>query len=154
MRNKRWLKGLASALLLMVFVWSPAFGHDHDRCTLATLDGLYVFTATGFSVPTPPTPALPKAIIELIRFNGDGTLTVPAVTVSLNGVIPPTTTGSPGTYSVADVVPGDEGCTGAIQFGTSGPSFNLAFAHNPKTIYMIQTNPGNIFQGTATKLSH
>ena len=27
-------------------------------------------------------------------------------------------------------------------------------AHNARTIYMIQTNPGNVFQGTANRLSH
>jgi hypothetical protein len=128
MRNKRWLTGLASALLLTMVVGSPALGNDQDRCTLATLDGLYVFAATGFSIPTPTTSA-PKAIIELIRFNGDGTLTVPAV------------------------IPGDEACSGTLVFA-SGTSFNLAFAHHAKTIYMIQTNQGNVFQGTATRLSH
>jgi hypothetical protein len=30
-------------------------------------------------------PAQPKAILELIRFNGDGTLGVPGATLSLNG---------------------------------------------------------------------
>jgi hypothetical protein len=154
MRTKgcSWLTGLVSAALLTVAVGGPAFGNGHDRCTVDALDGLYVFTATGFSVPTPPTPALPKAIIELIRFNGDGTLTVPGVTVSLNGVIPSVPPGGIGTYTVADV-PGDEACAGTIVFA-SGTSFNTVFAHNAKTIWMIQTNPTNVFQGTATKLSH
>jgi hypothetical protein len=152
MRNKRWLTGLASALLLTMVVGSPALGNDQDRCTLATLDGLYVFAATGFSIPTPTTSA-PKAIIELIRFNGDGTLTVPAVTVSLNGNIPQVPAGGTGIYTVADVIPGDEACSGTLVFA-SGTSFNLAFAHHAKTIYMIQTNQGNVFQGTATRLSH
>jgi hypothetical protein len=153
MRTKgcSWLTGLVSAVLLTFVVGSPAFGNGHDHCTVAALDDLYVFTATGFSVPTPPGPALPKAIIELIRFNGDGTLTVPGVTVSLNGVIPPVPPGGTGTYTVTDV-PGDEACAGTIVFA-SGTSFNTVFAHSAKTIYMIQTNPTNVFQGTATKLS-
>ena len=54
---------------------------------------------------------------------------------------------------MADVTPGDEACSGTLHF-TDGPSFNLVFAHNAKTIYMIQTNPGNVFQGTAARLSH
>lgn len=146
------LTGLVLVVLLTAIIGSPAFGHDRDRCTVDTLEGLYVFTATGFSVPTPPTPALPKAIIELIRFNGDGTLTVPGATVSLNGVLPLVPAGGTGTYTVADI-PGDEACAGTIVFA-SGTSFNTVFAHNAKTIWMIQTNPTNVFQGTATQLSH
>lgn len=146
------LTGLVLVVLLTVIIGSPAFGHDRDRCTVDTLEGLYVFTATGFSVPTPPTPALPKAIIKLIRFNGDGTLTVPGATVSLNGVLPLVPAGGTGTYTVADI-PGDEACAGTIVFA-SGTSFNTVFAHNAKTIWMIQTNPTNVFQGTATQLSH
>jgi hypothetical protein len=95
------LTGLVLVVLLTVIIGSPALGHDRDRCTVDTLEGLYVFTATSFSVPTPPTPALPKAIIELIRFNGDGTLTVPGATVSLNGVLPSVPPGGTGTYTVA-----------------------------------------------------
>jgi hypothetical protein len=153
MRNGWWLRGLASASLMLVVVGSPALGRAHDRCTLQTLDGLYVFSATGFSIPTPTTSA-PKAIVELIRFNGDGTLSVPGVTVSVNGNIPPVPPGETGTYAVADVLPGQEACSGTLLFGPQGvPTFNLVFAHNARTIYMIQTNPGNVFQGTATRLS-
>ena len=45
--------------------------HGGHRCTVATLDGLYVFAATGFTIPASG-PAQPKAIVEFIRFNGDG----------------------------------------------------------------------------------
>src|SRR5215813_11794418 len=99
MRNGWTRTGLISAVLMLTVIGSSALGHAHDRCTVAALDGLYVFTATGFSIPTPTTSA-PKAIVELIRFNGDSTLTVPGVTVSLNGVIPPSTAGGTGTYAV------------------------------------------------------
>ena len=56
---------------------------------------------------------------------------------------------------MTDVAPGDEACSGTLQFaGRRAPSFNLVFAHNARTIYMIQTNPSNVFQGTANRLSH
>ena len=42
------------------------------KCTLATLDGLYVFSATGYII-VPGAAPQPKAIVEFIRFNGDGT---------------------------------------------------------------------------------
>ena len=151
MRNRWTRTGLVSAVLALTVIGSSGLGHAHDRCTVAALDGLYVFTATGFSIPTPTTSA-PKAIVELIRFNGDSTLTVPGVTVSLNGVIPPAAAGGTGTYTVTDIS-GDEACAGTLHF-TDGPSFNLVFAHDAKTIYMIQTNAGNVFEGTAKRLSH
>ena len=75
MRNRWTRTGLAAAVLLLMVIGSSGLGHAHDRCTVAALDGLYVFTATGFSIPTPTTSA-PKAIVELIRFNGDSTLIV------------------------------------------------------------------------------
>lgn len=56
----------------------------------------------------------PKAIVEVISFNGDGTLTVPGVTASINGVIlqPPPGTGE---YTVA------ADCTGTITFHGAPP---------------------------------
>ena len=51
-----------------------------NDCTLKTLNGLYVFTASGYNVVAGV--AQPKAIVELINFNGDGTLSVPAATRS------------------------------------------------------------------------
>ena len=63
-------------------------GEDGGRksCSVATLDGLYIFSATGYIIPA-SAPAQPKAIVEWIRFNGNGTLSVPGATRSLNGVI-------------------------------------------------------------------
>ncbi len=152
MRNMGRLTGLATALVLIAVVGSPARGRAHDRCTAAALDGLYVFTASGFNISTPTTSA-PKAIVELIRFNGDSTLTVPASTVSVNGFFPTIPAGGTGRYTVTDVIPDDEACSGTLKFDQGGQHFNLAFAHHARTIYVIQTDPGTVFQGTATRLS-
>ena len=49
----------------------------------------HVFAATGFG--TPPggsSPTAPKAIIEVIGFNGDGTVDTPKVTLNFNGGAP------------------------------------------------------------------
>ena len=71
---------------------------DHARgCSDATLRGLYVFNAYGFNIVAGV--AQPKAIVEFIRFNGDGTLTVPAATASINGVIIRSAPDGPGSYS-------------------------------------------------------
>src|SRR6266496_5892022 len=51
-----------------------------QTCGLETLHGSYVFTAHGFNIVNGV--AQPKAIVEGIDFNGDGTLSVPFATVS------------------------------------------------------------------------
>ena len=75
---------------LALSISSGALADDsNDRgkgCTPAILHGLYIFAATGYTMPASPAPAQPKAIVEFIHFNGDGTLTVPAASRSLNGV--------------------------------------------------------------------
>jgi hypothetical protein len=126
---------------------------DEDRkpCSDATLHGLYVFTASGFNIVGGG--AQPKAIVELIRFNGDGSLTVPASTVSINGVITRSPPDGPGSYEVrAD-------CTGSLVFGPpgptpQGPTYDLFVGPKGSEINMIQTGPGApVFQGTAERQS-
>jgi hypothetical protein len=115
--------------------------HD-EACGVSTLRGTYVFAATGFNIVAGV--ALPKAIVEVVEFNGDGTLSVPTATVSLNGVIIRSQP-SIGTYAVAD------DCSGAILF--NGPAFDIVVSKDAGVIWMIQTNPNSVFQGTATRTS-
>jgi hypothetical protein len=75
---------LPAAITLALGHAARAEDHDHG-CSDSTLRGLYAFNAPGFNIVAGV--AIPKAIMELIRFNGDGTLTVPAATRSVNGVI-------------------------------------------------------------------
>ena len=84
---------------------------ERRACTLRTLRGSYVFSATGFNIVGGV--QQPKAIVEVIVFNGDGTLDVPAATVSLNGAIIRSLP-STGTYTVED------DCSGTITF--NGPT--------------------------------
>ena len=58
---------------------------ERRMCTERTLRGSYVFSASGFNIVGGV--QQPKAIVEVIVFHGDGTLDVPAATVSLNGAI-------------------------------------------------------------------
>lgn len=115
--------------------------HDASSCKLKTLRGSYLFAASGFNIVGGV--AQPKAIHEVIDFNGDGTLTVPAVTLSVNGVVshPPPGVGD---YTL------EETCRGTIVF-TSGPSFDIVVTPGGRTVWMIQTNPNTVFQGTATR---
>jgi hypothetical protein len=133
------------------------FAHSApSRCKLSDLNGLYTFAATGWGIApgtTPvPDPLPPKAIIEWIRFNGDGTLDALGATRSLNGQIAQIPGGSTGTYTVTDLTPPDGGCAGGIIFSGS-QTYDLFFAPNGEAISMIQTNMNNVFQGTATKVS-
>ena len=111
-------------------------------CTEDTLRGSYVFSASGFNIVGGV--QQPKAIVEVIAFNGDGTLDVPAATVSLNGVII-RSLHSVGTYTVED------NCSGTVTF--NGPTYDMFLSKDGDDISMIQTNPNTVFQGLATRTS-
>jgi hypothetical protein len=143
---------VAAAMTLAVSGVAQAKDDDHDgkACSDSTLSGLYVFTASGFNIVGGA--AQPKAIVELIRFTGDGNLTVPAATVSLNGVIGRSTPGGTGQYIV------EADCTGSLVFGPplapAGPTYDLFVGFKGSEIQMIQTAPGSpVFQGTAERVS-
>ena len=150
-RVSRYL-GLAAAALWIIGAGATFVDAlDGHQCSVNRLRGLYVFSATGFITGGPS--ALPIAIVELIRFNGDGTAVVPGVTVNVNGATLPIPPGATGTYTVFDVVPPDAACTGSITFST-GQTLTLYFPLNADTIWMIQTQPpGFVLQGTATRLA-
>jgi hypothetical protein len=124
-------------------------------CSVHTLRGSYVFAAHGWNiVGSPPnTVALPKAIVEGIDFNGDGTLVVPFATASINGTIN-RSSGGLGTYTV------EADCTGTLTFPGPGISFDIFVQPGDgKQVWMIQTAPTvtppgpPVFEGTATKVS-
>ena len=142
MKRLTWHVVISAAIVLGAS--GSALADDHKNgCSVKTLRGTYVFTASGFNIVVGV--AQPKAIVEVIDFNGDGTLSVPAATRSVNGVIARTLPGGIGTYAVAD------DCTGTIKF--DGPSFDIFISPNGEAIWMIQTNPNTVFQGTATRSS-
>ena len=92
--------------------------NDGHGCTLKSLHGRYVFTARGFTIVGAA--AQPKAIVEIIDFDGDGGVSVPKATVSLNGQILRLSPGASGTYTL------DEACTGTIMFADrNGTAFDV-----------------------------
>jgi hypothetical protein len=116
-------------------------------CNLHTLRGLYVFDAHGFNIVGGV--AVPKAILEGINFNGDGTLAAPFVTLSINGNIIHSS-GTLGTYTVQ----GD--CTGTVTFA-DGNSFDIFVQRDDgKQLWMIQTvavfGATAVFEGMATRV--
>ena len=118
----------------------PGVALAANDCSLNSLRGPYVFTASGFNLVTGV--AQPKAIIEVIDFKGDGTLAVPSATRSVNGVIGRSPAGGTGTYTV------DASCAGTIVF-TGGPSFDAVVSLKGDKVWMIQTNTDSVFQGVA-----
>ena len=137
------LTGLAIAMTSGIAGVAPAAGH---KCTPAVLDGFYVFTGSGFTIVGGV--AQPIAIVEQIRFNGDGTVDVPGGRVSVNGNVF-TTVGS-GTYTISPLTP-NRGCEGTLTF----PGVNLYMFIPPdaRDIQLIRTDPNTVFQGTATMVS-
>ena len=140
-------KSMIRSLVLAAIAAAPsanAVAHDDPRgCRAENLTGLYVFSATGYIIASGV--AQPKAIVEMIQFNGDGTLTSPNATVSINGVIVKSS-GSTGTYTLA------ADCKGTLSF-TNGPSFDIFASPKGEDLWMIQTNPNNVFQGNVTRVS-
>lgn len=118
---------------------------DAQVCGPQTLQGSYVFTAHGFNIVSGA--AQPKAIIEGIDFNGDGTLSVPFATLSINGIIIHVPSGGVGTYTL------EESCAGTLTF-TSGPvNYDIFVQGNGKEISMIQTDANTVFEGTVKRVS-
>jgi hypothetical protein len=110
--------------------------------SVQTLRGPYLFATHGWNIVGGV--AQPKAIVEGINFNGDGTLVSPFATLSVNGFIIHTS-GSVGSYTV------EASGQGILTF-TGGPSFDIFVEANGKQVWMIQTDANTVFQGTATKV--
>jgi hypothetical protein len=142
--------GLAGLVAGAIAIGSTSLAGEQASsatCGLSSLTGTYVFSTHGFNVVAGV--MVPKAIVETIQFNGDGTLVAPFATISLNGVIIHNS-GATGTYVV------NEDCTGTITF-TPGPTFDFVIGRDAKQLWMIQTvDPSGaapVYQGVATKIA-
>ena len=137
----------AAAVAAVVAVSAPSVfaASATDQCSAQTLRGRYVFSASGFTVNAASGVAQPKALVEVIDFNGDGTLAVPGATRSVNGVIARSLPGV-GSYAIAD------DCAGTIAF-EGGPAFDIFVAPRGNQLWLIQTNPNSVFEGSAIRTS-
>src|SRR5947207_10292202 len=148
---KSIISSLLFACALVSLVTATAFGTPGvaraqplvPPCGVYTLSGSYLFATHGWNIVGGV--AQPKAIVEGINFNGDGTLVSPFATVSINGTIIHSS-GSLGTYTV------NTDCTGTLSF-TGGASFDIFVEPNGKQLWMIQTGPmPAVFEGVATRV--
>ena len=147
---------LTATLPLILCLPGIAAADVTNKCSEDILQGQYVFTASGFTRPPtsgPGTPWVPKAILEVLHFNGDGTLSTPSVTLANpfgdSGAILQPGAGADGIYSIND------DCSGTVQFFDAASVTFKIFVDPPRgdTIWMIQTNPANnVFQGSATRV--
>ena len=144
---KSSLAGLVAGAITFLSADPAAAQAPFGTCGLSNLNGTYAFATHGFNVVSGV--AVPKAIVETLQFNGDGTLVAPFATISINGTIIHNS-GAVGTYTV------NEDCTGTITF-TPGPAFDFVIGRNSNPLWLIQTvDPSGaapVFEGTATKVS-
>ena len=139
-------KLIAQGLLATTIVLGAsgaALAGDENSCTLNTLHGRYVFSARGFTIVGDA--AQPIASLHVMDFDGDGRVSTPRATISVNGQIFQVSPGADGTYAI------DDGCLGAIQFVDIGVTLDIAASPRGNEIWMIQTNQGTVFEGTATR---
>ena len=121
---------------------------DGQACSVHMLRGLYVWTFDGYA--NLGGNLVPKAVMQGLRFNGDGTTINPFGTVNVGGSIIIDATGGVGTYTVA------ADCTGTLSI-TDGPSFNIYVGPGAQKIWTLQTAGGagsgaGLGVGTATRL--
>jgi hypothetical protein len=143
------LVGLVAAMALGTSDVAQADNRVQTSCSAQTLRGSYLFATHGYNIINGV--AVPKAILEGIDFNGDGTLVAAFVTVSINGTII-RASGTLGTYTVqAD-------CRGTLTFA-DGNNFDTFVEPTGKQLWMIQTVAGippgatAVFEGMATRVS-
>jgi hypothetical protein len=144
---------IAGALAICSIAWSAhAMAYDGDvqpqQCSLRTLSGSYVLAASGFAIP-PSGAALPKAIIEQIDFNGQGSASSPFTTISSNGTIL-RSAGTAASYAL------DGNCTGSITFA-DGPTHAIYMEPGGDKGWTLLTaplpnTPPNVLQGTLTRV--
>ena len=108
------------------------------------LNGLYLWTFDGYAIVNGN--LVPKAVMQGIQFNGDGTTFNPFGTVNIGGTTIIDATGGVGTYTVA------ADCTGTISI-TDGPSFNMYVGPGARQLWITQAGVGfGLGVGTATRL--
>jgi len=109
---------LVSLVAAMVLGTSATAGAaaDGQACSVHMLKGLYLWTFDGYE--NFGGNFVPKAIMQGLQFNGDGTTFNPFGTVNIGGTIIIDATGGVGTYTV------NPDCTGTLSI-TNGPTFNI-----------------------------
>jgi hypothetical protein len=139
-----WAIGISGLASLVPFPMEQGYaGEDEGRCTLATLNGQYLFNGSGTLFP----PAFGVTSVSTGTsagfhiFNGDGT-GFDFVTFSLNGVDLHVPSPVAITYTL------NHDCTGTYQVPSAGLHFDIFVALDGSALTTIETDPGSaIFWG-------
>ena len=122
-----------------------------DRhCSVDMLRGLYLWSFDGYQ--NFGGNFVPKAVMQGLRFNGDGTTFNPFGTVNIGGTIIIDATGGVGTYTVA------ADCTGTLSPAPGiAPTFNIYVGPGAQQVWTIQSAPDGsgipgVSRGTAVRL--
>jgi hypothetical protein len=116
---------------------------NESKCTLATLNGQYVFDATGYNIVNGG--LVPKTVVEFLTFAGDGSLT--SIGTAVVGVIVIPKHSGTGSYTVND------DCTGTLTFNDSKFTFDLYIEPHGRTFHMIQTVAGQMLAGEVRRVA-
>ena len=146
---------LACALVCLAAALAPGTSAtagaaaDAQVCSVGMLKGQYLVTFDAYE--NFDGNFVPVAVMQGLRFNGDGTTFNPFGTVNIGGTIIFDATGGPGTYTVA------ADCTGTLTPGPGiSPTFNIYVGPGAQQVWTIQSSPDSIApgvsRGTAVRL--
>jgi hypothetical protein len=154
--TKTIMSSLAFACALVCLAVAMALGRGTSAtagpapaqvCSAGMLRGLYLWTFDGYE--NFGGNFVPKAIMQGLRFNGDGTTFNPFGTVNIGGTIIIDATGGVGTYTVA------ADCTGTLSI-TDGPTFNIYVGPGAQQVWTLETSPSpagiGVSVGTAVRV--
>jgi len=129
MKGKAGTAVLLAATALQCVQAQAHDGHGARRsCDVSTLRGLYLLKGSGFALLNGI--ATPKAIQGTIRFNGDGTMVIEDLTVTILG-LPPIKGDGVATYTL------ESNCSGTLTV-PNGPQWNI-YVSSPGLVSQIQT---------------
>jgi hypothetical protein len=125
---------------------NPDNGHT---CSVHTLRGLYLWTFEGYADAGGG--LVPRAVMQGLRFNGDGTTFNPFGTVNIGGTIVFDVTGGVGTYTVAP------DCTGTLSPAPGiAPTFKIYVGPGAQQVWTLETSPNpsgiGVSVGTAVRV--
>ncbi len=152
-RRTARIAGCLASLALACLPGLAAAG-PFAACSNRVLNGRYVFTASGFTrapASAPGTPWVPKAILEVLQFNGNGSVSTPSLTVANPfgdfGAILQPPAGAAGEYTV------NADCTGTLHFmDANNVTYAIYVEPFGLEVHMIQTNPSNnVLEGSAKR---
>ena len=144
----------ACALVCLAVTMAPgtsatarAAGDGGRVCSVGMLKGSYLWTFDAYENFNGN--FVPVAVMQGLRFNGDGTTFNPFGTVNIGGTVIIDATGGVGTYTVA------ADCTGTLSI-TNGPTFNIYVGPGAQKVWTLETSPSpagvGVSVGTATRV--